>query len=348
MDKRTISINPKLFEITSGKRKSERRKPNAPPKSGTLKKELFKRIKHHKRERDIKQKELEKKANNPDNASKQNENEDEPTMSDFSSAMKDLTDIVNNRKKTMKKEFRDNNGPRGLPPVIQPNTVHAPPRPISPVIHLNLPASLDGQKTNTITQPNVVMQTAQCPSFPVNRNPPYGCLKGGIKPTYKTWKNHHKGHSDERPSKLTIVDTNPMGVTAEPKPMTYRQKRLEEIKRKLKIENDKHLQEDTKKEPKLSKKTIKNTYALGKKGKAIKVLIKNTQTRKNDQIKKNIIEKTEAKDMKLYLKNQGLITAGSTAPPDVIRELYASSKLTGDIENKNSDNLIENYLATDS
>ena len=52
--------------------------------------------------------------------------------------------------------------------------------------------------------------------------------------------------------------------------------------------------------------------------------------------------------MKLYLKNQGLISTGSTAPMDVMREIFISSKLSGDIENKNSDVLVNNYLSTDS
>ena len=52
--------------------------------------------------------------------------------------------------------------------------------------------------------------------------------------------------------------------------------------------------------------------------------------------------------MKLYLKKQGLITAGSSAPLDVMREIFVSSRLSGDIENKNPDILLDNYLSTDS
>ena len=124
MDKRTITINPKLLEITSGKRKSEKRKPVAPQKSGTLKKELFKRIKQHKRDKDLKQKELEKKAKNPDAADKEEDQE----LNDFSSAMKDLTNIVNSRKKTMKKGAASGAAAaRGVPPVLLPSTSASPP-----------------------------------------------------------------------------------------------------------------------------------------------------------------------------------------------------------------------------
>ena len=96
------------------------------------------------------------------------------------------------------------------------------------------------------------------------------------------------------------------------------------------------------------KRTVKNVYTLGKKGKSIKVLIKNNKTRKNNQIEKNIIEQTDPSDMKLYLKNQGLISAGSSTPMDVVREIFVSSRLSGDIENKNSDVLLKNFLSTDS
>ena len=42
------------------------------------------------------------------------------------------------------------------------------------------------------------------------------------------------------------------------------------------------------------------------------------------------------------------MSAGSNAPMDVMREIFVSSKLSGDIENKNSDVLLDNYFSTDS
>ena len=131
-------------------------------------------------------------------------------------------------------------------------------------------------------------------------------LKGGTKPTYKTWKNTSKSVSATPTNKITIVDTGPMNEGKRVGSFTYRQRRLQEIKNKMKAREDSKVKVKPVRAPKKLKKTIKNTYTLGKRGKSIKVLIKNSKTRKNDQVEKNIIEQTEAKDMKLYLKTKAL------------------------------------------
>ena len=45
------------------------------------------------------------------------------------------------------------------------------------------------------------------------------------------------------------------------------------------------------------------------------------------------------------MKEHGLIKAGSNAPNDVVRKIYESSMLTGDIINKNKDTLLHNFLS---
>ena len=49
-----------------------------------------------------------------------------------------------------------------------------------------------------------------------------------------------------------------------------------------------------------------------------------------------------------YLRKHNMIKAGSNAPHDVLRQLYQSSHLAGEINNKSNDNLIHNYLAEDN
>ena len=49
--------------------------------------------------------------------------------------------------------------------------------------------------------------------------------------------------------------------------------------------------------------------------------------------------------MKTELKKTGLIKPGSNAPPDVIREIYTSSKLSGNVENTNNKTMLDSFLS---
>ena len=355
MENKTISINPKLFEMNKNSKgnKSEKRKPKGIIKPNTLKRQLIQKIKSHKKERSVQH---QKAGNKPEKENAKNDNSDNNVNeSDFNNAMKDLSNIVKNHKKTVK-------APKmpitGVPPLLQHDhnnpisQTSSPKSSPAPVVNITLPESLN-DKANTstsalsTTQPNITITSTN------STVPPYGCLKRGVKPTYKTWKNTNKGHAtntaeNTTANKITIVDTEPMVDEKNVGNFTYRQKRLQEIKNKMKARENNKTNAKSIHPPKKLKRTVKNIYTLGKNGKSIKVLIKNSQTRKNNQIEKNIIQQTDTKDMKLYLKNQGLMTAGSSAPLDVMREIFVSSKLSGDIENKNSEILLDNFLSTGS
>ena len=47
-------------------------------------------------------------------------------------------------------------------------------------------------------------------------------------------------------------------------------------------------------------------------------------------------------DVKLELKNSNLIKIGCNAPNDVLRKMYESSVLTGEVTNINTDTLLYN------
>ena len=59
------------------------------------------------------------------------------------------------------------------------------------------------------------------------------------------------------------------------------------------------------------------------------------------------LRKKPIEEIKEYLRNHNMIKAGSNAPHDVLRKLYQEAHLAGEINNKNDENIIHNYLAED-
>jgi hypothetical protein len=94
----------------------------------------------------------------------------------------------------------------------------------------------------------------------------------------------------------------------------------------------------------LKSKTIKQYSSFGKKNNTVRVLIKDKTT--YDAIAKDIekIKKHPMNKIRNFLKTKRLYKVGSTAPDDVLREIYVNVHLTGDIENKNLTTMVHNYM----
>ncbi len=127
-----------------------------------------------------------------------------------------------------------------------------------------------------------------------------------------------------------------------------RQQRLNDY-RNEQVKTDKKNIEPVIKIKQTKQRIVTKKYKLGKytnkTGPVIGVLIKNVQTQRNVERKRNEMKHIPLDTIISRLHKKRLLKVGSSAPPDVLRELYESSALAGDIENEGNDIALHNFLA---
>jgi hypothetical protein len=324
MEKKEISINPELFDLTKKKKKEKKQLPLKVTSENKVKKELINKIKNH-------QKTKKKKINSDE----QNNSKDSFSNS-FNSSMSYLKNIINESKLSIKEKNND------------------------PIIHTSLPKALNSNEIQILD------------------DKPWGNLKNGNKPTYKSWlkktqknnispssiacypekSNNKKLNIDDYPVDESPIDDSPIDDSPiDDSPIDESpidDSPLDESSNKyftIENENLNKLNEQVKNKPQLKKKkfkkkTTRKKYKCGKSKtkKIISVLIKGPDTK--DKINKEINQLSIAplRDIKKYLYDRSLIKFGSNAPDDIIRTMYESCILSGDIKNDNSEMIIHNYF----
>ena len=198
--------------------------------------------------------------------------------------------------------------------------------------------------SGTIETSNIPITIGEMPisnNMEIQSEPLYGNLKGGKKPTYRTFKNgigykqtNNKtmtsGGNEKNHVTIEILDKN----NNEENKYAERSNKLQDLKNKAK------------------KKTsvTKITHKLGKHKKTgkIGVLIKDRHTRRKIKEDHGKLKQKSLLEIQNFLKKQNLLKGGSNAPNDVIREMYENVMLAGDINNKCQDTLVHNYLNDNS
>jgi hypothetical protein len=403
--KKTIKINPELFNLSGGKTHKNREKKIRQPKStlitpNLIKKQLLNRIKEHKnnehKNNEHKNKiNIKSSGNKTDKTNKTSDDDISAFNDEFTDSINYLTSLSKQKKEDESKEnyektIKEKRENFLRKTVKNPNTYSSQNGGYvntMPFVHLELSEELK-ETFIPINNPMSII-----PEIKLNNRPaediPYGCLKGGLKPTYRSWTRKNNESLSNSPNSIkttsfidnTLTEGNQNIKKNTGFEMTDREKRLSALQDKMKKQHEliqmekslmsqnalitqpiKIIQEDSIIEPKnelseivddyifeppkLIKKTIKRRYTLGKSAikKRVGVLIKDRHTRKKILNAHKELKKSPINEVKNYLKTHGLIKVGSNAPNDVIRKIYESSMLTGDIVNNNKDILLHNFL----
>ena len=201
-----------------------------------------------------------------------------------------------------------------------------------------MPEHTLGMKSNTLPSHTTTMK---------NKQPEYSCLKGGSRPTYREWKKKtQKNMSDTNDHvhiKISIPDDNPLQDTTN---SSQRSKALDKIKQDFIQQNESKKTEKNPKKKCVAHRKIRTVkYKLGKSGKGIAVLVKNTDTRRKIKHEISLLKKKAITEVKQYLRDKNLLKSGSDAPNDVLRQMYEQSILSGEVHNNSDSNLMHNFMS---
>ncbi len=387
MSKKTIDINPDLFNIGAKTRKNreKKQKPTNVPliSPNVLKNKLLKRIKEHKNKETEGLENNKKKLSDSTSSSNSISNNSKPNLVDLESYTDEFSDSINylqtlskQKKENEQKAANEANKLR-LKEDLERKTVKNYQSILSnnnisnlPPVNIDLPKELQEQlvyvNTNQIGGFNTTPQDIIARPYNVDNNVPYGCLKGGLKPSYKDWNKTQKNMIVTDPKLSVVVDSTVV---------SDRENRLNKLKNKIKEKQNVALTNtvvapantvvgpantivaatnnvitpEITEHKQILKRTIRKKYTLGKtkNNRSVGVLIKDRNTRKQVLTAQRELKKKSINDIKTYLKDHNLIKVGSNAPNDVIRKMYEASMLAGEITNSNSDILLHNLLKDD-
>ena len=357
LTKKIIEFNPAFLGAGGSSKTKKNRAPRVAPliSPNVLRNRLLKRIKEHK-----------KKELGLSGGGKVNENlinssiltnteERNNSTNEFDDSFTFLEDLAKKKQQTTN--------------ILNKSIKHRPlfnRHPHQTNVHLDLPDELKPETTFTVStpKPSVLFPTTTTNvTTGIGDGVPYGILKGGNKPTFRDWNKTRKNLEP-------IITIGGAGMI----PENSHAQKLKELQLKLNAKSERPsapepvLQVQPPKAPvmvsgggkpntkstalgkKLLKRTIRRKYTLGKSKlkKSVSILLKDRETRKNVLIAHRALKTVPLSDINLYLKKQNLIKIGSAAPADVVRQIYESALLAGEVTNVNKDVLLHNFIKGES
>jgi hypothetical protein len=372
---KTITINPEDFKIKNNKPKSRSSRNNRDnrnkklsskareKKLKSLKENLLKKIKQHQERHKIQLNEKEKP-------------QPKGTHKVKPSSFEYLENLQKEYDKSQKTKI-DTKPPKKLQKNI--DKIFKTPQIEKSPNHKSQILNKDDKPIKSV-KPNI--QINQQPNIEIKQQPVYGILKGGKKPLYsnyrKTLKQQQKLKTlqERSPRHKTMTNHKPLNINERIQDSIIinpidRNEKLKKVKQLFNAKNSNTqktksiLKPKLKSEPKLSqtikknngntgnrvRRTIRRKYQVGKTMKnnsnQVHVLVKNRKTSKKNAMEYKGLKRVPLIDVKKYLRERNLIRVGSQAPEYILRELYESSKISGNVENKSSDVLYHNFINTD-
>jgi hypothetical protein len=415
-----IEINPALFNMggKSKKNREKKEKPFVAPiiSPNIIKNKLLKRIKEHK-SKEIKDLEVSNK-----NSKTEAQSFSSPKLVDinsYSNEFNESIEYLNSLSREKQKEKRKQEIDRKT---IKHKNIYSDTNTTlqsqTPYVNIELPEELKSPLVSVNSEQINIRQTH-------NNDVPYGILKGGKKPTYRTWTQrnnqvvsnprlaltvsndnviHHTNNKNEREEKLSklkekikqhenrkptfapVLSEPIINSTTQPhtesKPQennTIISSNKDNEKQSISFNTEKFSAQFSEETPEINAtnlnittptiiqntgetqnqpvkfkrihtKTIRKIYTLGKSKnqKSVAILLKDRQTRKKVLAAQKDLKKEPINDVKKYLRTHNLIKIGSNAPNDVVRKIYESAMLAGEITNNNKDMLLHNFMKDDS
>jgi hypothetical protein len=92
-------------------------------------------------------------------------------------------------------------------------------------------------------------------------------------------------------------------------------------------------------------RTVRRTHHVGKNNTEVSILVSNKTIRNRTIAKTHEIRQKPMEEVKRYLINKGFVRVGTSAPNDVLRKMYETAQLVcGEIQNHNPENLLFNFM----
>ena len=377
--KKTIQINPDLFKISSNKTKKNRGesknslvKPLISP--NILKNKLLKRIKEHKRKENDHS--LEKpKVNESLNSNRYTD--------EFNDSIEYLQSLSKQKKIQDEKELYEKKREQLQNKTIK-NTYSYEYTGV-PNVNIDLPDDLKESFISVnLKDPPIHINNNHL----LKDDVPYGILKGGEKPTFREWNKTKRNLEVTDPNSAIILGSSAVNerekrllllkekIKQKQLTETKNNESLDSLENRLMTENLIHIpstinnnvsvpsitsvseesktvsteEEPSQNKKRIFKKTIKRKYTLGKSKikKSVAILVKYRFTRKKIISAQKDLKKKPIHDVKKYLREHNLIKVGTNAPNDIIRKMYESAMLTGEVTNNNKDTLLHNFMKEDT
>lgn len=359
--KKIISINPEFFtgkSLIKGRKNKTRKKKPKPIATKRFENKHFNESKKELINRFVKHKEKQKLIDMKNKLKKEEEFEDNYNQAvDFLKKRLKRRE-TRKRRKEMKEKMQQNNTDDSFNDDHIRNALNRAGAINTQINSLNdeVPVFNNQMEDNTSlslgrSMRNFPQSPVNKPSVPSRPLPKYGILKGGKLPLYSERRkklnnfisDYHDGRFD-KPVGYTSVDDDDDDfkintLNTNIKIDTEMKKNLKREEMKSKLKRNQVIRK---------KKTYKRKIKLGKKGGKVSVLIKNNKTRKKIKHEHGRLKTKPIEDIKRYLRRHNLIKIGSTAPDNVLRDLFETSFLSGDVYNKNKDILLHNFVLDDN